>query len=324
MNKTASKTGFDLSEHLKKFGVVYALLALVIVNTFMNDNFFKLNTFWNLSIQVLPIMLTALGMLLVISSGGIDISVGSVMAIAAVMSGMVVTEKIPFVGNGILATWICAILISIVLGAFNGFIIAKFKIQPIIVTLILFIAGRGIAQLMNDGGTIVFYNNAFSEIGLYRTIGNVPIQLFISTFFIILFIFVLKKTTFGTYVQAIGENSKGAKLSGVNTTKTIIAIYTISAFMAGIAGIMEASRASSADPNTIGQLAELDAIAAVAVGGTSMSGGKARIMGTIIGALLIQLVTITINMNNIPFAYSRILKAIIIIAAVYLQKEKAR
>ena len=134
------------------------------------------------------------------------------------------------------------------------------------------------------------------------------------------FALLLKKTTFGYYVQGIGENEKAATLSGIRTKKVLIAEYAISGFMAGCAGLMTSARACCADPNTLGSLAEMDAIAAVAIGGTSMSGGKARIMGTVFGALIIQL----INMNNIHYAYARILKGLIIVIAVYVQREKKR
>ncbi|MDO4269496.1 MAG: ABC transporter permease [Eubacteriales bacterium] len=326
MTRTAiagkTRADFDLHLHLRKYGTIYAFAALVVLNMLLNRNFASMGTLWNLTIQVLPTMLTSLGMVLVISSGGIDISVGSVMAISAVMSGMVLTGKFPAVGTGVGTAVVLALAAALVLGLFNGALVAFFQIQPIIVTLILFIAGRGVAQLMNAGGTIVFYNNSFTDIGLYRVGGVVPVQLFVSLFFVLLIAFLLKKTTFGYYVQGIGENPKASRLSGVRTTGVLLSIYVVSALLAGLAGVFECSRASCADPNSIGVLAELDAIAAVAIGGTSMSGGKARVIGTIFGALIIQLVSIMVNMNNIPFAYSRIFKAAIIIVAVYLQREK--
>ena len=139
-----------------------------------------------------------------------------------------------------------------------------------------------------------------------------------------IFAFLLKKTTFGYYIQAIGENEKAATLSGIQTKSVLVAVYAISGFMAGCAGLMTLACARCADPNSLGALAEMDAIAAVAIGGTSMNGGKARIMGTVFGALIIQLITMTINMNNIHYAYARILKGLIIVIAVYLQREKKR
>lgn len=319
-----AKNNFSSASNLKKYGTLYALLAIVIVNCVMTPNFLAVNTFWNLSIQVLPTILTAIGMTFVISSGGIDISVGSVMAISAVMSGMVITDMIPALGTSVPMAILFALLVCAVLGFINGVIITAFKIQPIIVTLILYIAGRGIAQLMNNGGTIVFSNNTFTKIGVMRIGGMVPVQLIVIIIFVFAAYFIFKNTKFGYYVQAIGENGEASKLSGINTTKVLICVYVISSVLAGLAGVFEASRASCADPNSIGTIAEMDAIAAVAVGGTSIYGGKAMVVGTILGALIIQLITITVNMNDIPFAYSRIFKAVIIIVAVYLQREKKK
>lgn len=321
---TSAKKTVDFGTHIRKYGSVYAFVILIIVNLIITPNFASAGTFWNLTIQSLATILTSLGMVLVISSGGIDISVGSIMAVSAVMSGLILTGKISMLGTSTLTAVIFALLVALVLGLFNGCLIAFFHIQPIIVTLILYIAGRGIAQLMNDGGTVVFYGNTFTEIGIYRVGGVVPIQIFVSAVFVIIFAFIIKKTTFGYYVQGIGENPKAARLSGIRTSRVIIAIYVISALLAGLAGLFESSRASCADPSQIGSLAEMDAIAAVAIGGTSMSGGKAHILGTIIGALMIQLISIMVNMNNMPFAYARIFKAIIIIVAVCLQHEKKR
>lgn len=322
--KTKTKEKFYLGQHLRKFGAVYAFVILVVVDSLLNKNFLALNTLWNLSIQVLPILLTALGMLLVISTSGIDISTGSLMAVAGVLCAKFITGQIALGNGSIPLAMIMGLLAATLLGAVNGTLIAQFKIQPIIVTLVLYIAGRGIAQLMSDGSTLVFYNTPFNDLGVMRLGGQVPLQLLLEIAFVLIFAFLLKKTTFGYYIQAIGENEKAATLSGIQTKSVLVAVYAISGFMAGCAGLMTSARACCADPNSLGALAEMDAIAAVAIGGTSMNGGKARIMGTVFGALIIQLITMTINMNNIHYAYARILKGLIIVIAVYLQREKKR
>lgn len=322
--KTKTKEKFYLGQHLRKFGAVYAFVILVVVDSLLNKNFLALNTLWNLSIQVLPILLTALGMLLVISTSGIDISTGSLMAVAGVLCAKFITGQIALGNGSIPLAMIMGLLAATLLGAVNGALIAQFKIQPIIVTLVLYIAGRGIAQLMSDGSTLVFYNTPFNDLGVMRLGGQVPLQLLLEIAFVLIFAFLLKKTTFGYYIQAIGENEKAATLSGIQTKSVLVAVYAISGFMAGCAGLMTSARACCADPNSLGALAEMDAIAAVAIGGTSMNGGKARIMGTVFGALIIQLIAMTINMNNIHYAYARILKGLIIVIAVYLQREKKR
>jgi ribose transport system permease protein len=147
---------------------------------------------------------------------------------------------------------------------------------------------------------------------------------FFFIFLVVLFVyFVMEKMLFGRYVQSVGDNPSSARLAGINTVRTIIFVYMFSALFAGAAGIIETSRLNAADGNAVGRLAELDAIAAVAVGGTSMLGGRAHVFGTIVGALIMQLITISVNMNNIPFEMAQIIKAVVIIVAVFLQREKS-
>lgn len=231
--KTKTKEKFYLGQHLRKFGAVYAFVILVVVDSLLNKNFLALNTLWNLSIQVLPILLTALGMLLVISTSGIDISTGSLMAVAGVLCAKFITGQIALGNGSIPLAMIMGLLAATLLGAVNGALIAQFKIQPIIVTLVLYIAGRGIAQLMSDGSTLVFYNTPFNDLGVMRLGGQVPLQLLLEIAFVLIFAFLLKKTTFGYYIQAIGENEKAATLSGIQTKSVLVAVYAISGFMAG-------------------------------------------------------------------------------------------
>jgi ribose/xylose/arabinose/galactoside ABC-type transport system permease subunit len=167
-----------------------------------------------------------------------------------------------------------------------------------------------------------FNEPKFSYFGVHRFWGVIPIQVVIIIIATILIYFIMRKMTFGRYVQAMGDNYKAARLSGINTFLTTIVIYAVCAVMAGMAGLIETARLSAADANAIGRLIELDAIAAVAVGGTSLNGGKANVAGTVIGALMMQVITVSVNMNNIPFSYSLVVKAIIIILAIYVQSER--
>ena len=313
-----------LSDHLKRFGAVYALLLLIIVNTISNRNFLAVNTMWNLLIQAFPIIITALGMLFVISSGGIDVSVGSVMALAGCMNAVIMNGIYPVFPQSIFLGIVMALVVSLAFGFFNGFMISVFKMQPIIVTLTTYIIARGLAQLIANGKILSFSNTPFNEVGIMRLPGNVPIQFVIELIFIVITGFVIKYTVFGYQVQAVGENPQAARLCGIRTTRVQILVYIISALIAAIAGLLVSSRTSAADPTNLGALAEMDAIAAVAIGGTSMSGGKAKILTTVVSALIIQLITITINMNNIHYAYARILKGVIIIVAVFIQQDKKR
>ena len=326
---TEAKSGSRINSaavgaHLRKFGAVYAFLLLVIVNAVSNKNFLAVNTLWNLLIQAFPIIITSLGMLFVISSGGIDVSVGSVMAVAGAINAVIMNGIYPVFPRRIALGIFMALLVSALFGVYNGVMISVFKMQPIIVTLTSYIVARGLAQLIANGKILSFSNTPFNAVGIMRLPGNVPIQFVIELLFFAVAAFVIKLTVFGYQVQAIGENPQAARLCGIRTTQVQILVYVISALIAAVAGLLVSSRTSAADPTNLGALAEMDAIASVAIGGTSMSGGKARILTTIISALIIQLITITINMNNIHYAYARIMKGLIIIIAVYIQQDKKR
>ena len=304
---------------IRRYGAVIVLLLMVALNGLVTPNFMNIRTLWNVLIQAFPVILMALGMTLVIATGGIDISVGSTMALSSiVLAKLAIHLEVSF-GLSLLAALVAAALF----GLFNGVLVGVFKLQPIASTLILMVSGRGIAQLVNDGVVISFYGNSYYDMGMYRIGGVVPVQVVMIAIAMAVMVFVVKRTSFGCYVQAVGDNGQTAGLTGVNTTLVIIAVYVICALLAGFAASFETLRLCSADPNNIGNNIELDCVAAVAVGGTSMSGGRAHVLGTVVGALVMQLVTIMVNMNNIPYAYSLVIKACIIIAALYLQRKRA-
>ncbi|MFP3089494.1 ABC transporter permease [Treponema sp. TIM-1] len=262
-------------------------------------------------------MMIAIGMTFVIATGGIDISVGSTMALSSiVLAKFLIQNNVSFGFSLVLALGA-----ALLFGLFNGVLVGVFKFQPIVATLILMISGRGIAQLFNDGVVISFYNDTYATIGLYRIGGIIPVQVAIVGIVAVLALFILKRTTFGCYIQAAGDNIRACYLAGIHTVWVIISVYIISALLAGMAASFETMRMLSADPNNIGKAIELDCIAAVAVGGTSMSGGRAKIIGTIIGTLIMQLITTMVNMNNVPYAFSLIIKSAIIVFALYLRKD---
>jgi ribose transport system permease protein len=298
-------------------GAAVVLTALTAANMAITPNFTHINTLWNILLQSFPVMMIAIGMTFVIATGGIDISVGSTMALSSiVLAKLLIVEQLPF-GVSLAA----ALAAAAVFGLFNGVLVGVYKFQPIVATLILMISGRGIAQLFNNGVVISFYGDEYSAIGVYRIGGLVPVQVVIILATLGASLFLLKKTIFGRYVQAVGENVKVARLTGVGTVSVIICVYVFNALLAGFAASFETLRMCSADPNNIGKAIELDCIAAVAVGGTAMSGGRARIMGTIVGTLVMQLITTMVNMNNIPFAFSLVIKSAIIIIALYLGRD---
>jgi ribose transport system permease protein len=301
----------------RKYGALLVLVGMIAVNAAVTPNFLRLGTLWNIIIQSCTIILTGMGMTMVISSGGIDISVGSMMAVGS----MAAAKLLPL---GLVPAISLSLVLCLAMGAFTGFMIAKLRLQPMIMTLTMMMALRGGAQVMNNAMLLYINDAKFSLIGNYKISGALPLQAFVVLAAVSAVYFIMEKTALGRYVQAVGDNPSSSRLAGINTGRTIIIVYMFSAFFAGITGVIETSRLSAADGNAIGRLAELDAIAAVAVGGTSMQGGRAHVLGTIVGALIMQLITISVNMNNIPFELAQVIKAVVIIVAVFLQREKAR
>ncbi|WP_461204705.1 ABC transporter permease [Clostridium sp. DL1XJH146] len=287
--------------------------VILLINIIITPNFMSVSTFRNIFIQVTSALLVALGMTWVIASDGIDISVGAVMALASMVSAKLI-------GLGAFPAIMIGLMIGSLSGVVAGTIIAKFKIQPIIVTIPLMIGVRGIAQIINDSKILRFSSDAYVFLGRYRIFGQIPIQIPIMIVIVGVMYFITNKMTFGRKIQALGDNKRASQLVGINTTKVIIVIYATCAFLASIAGVIETARISASDANILGSMIELDAIAAVAIGGTPMTGGKPNIVGTVFGAIIIQIITTMVNMNNIPFEYSLILKAIIIILALWAQR----
>lgn len=319
MNK-AGRTKEDTVALLKQYSAFILLAIMLLLNLIITPNFFKMGTVWNIITQTCSIILTGMGMTVVISTGGIDISVGSVMALAAVVSAKSL-ETI-----GIIPAIFFGLLAAMIPGLIAGFMIGKMRLQAMVVTLGLMMGVRGAARLVNDAK--IFYINGphasdYTIIGSARIGGVAPVQLIPILLGIFVTWFILEKTILGRHIQAVGDNRKSAMLAGISATKTLLFVYVYSSVFAGLAGIVSAAKIGAADGNTLGNLAELDAIAAVAVGGTSMSGGRARVFGTVVGALIMQLINITVNMNNIPYEFAQIFKAVIIVFAVYIQRDKA-
>lgn len=298
------------------YGALAALILLVIINALFTKNFWDINNFWNILLQVSPTMLVAIGMTFVIATGGIDLSVGSVMAIAASMAAINLEL-------GVLPAVLIALLVAIAVGAFNGILISAFRIQPIIVTLAVLIAGRGLAQIPSEGRLIEFKGRypGFEYLGT-GYVGPVPVQVLVMLVVVVAAFFVVRATSFGRYVMAVGGNESASRLAGVKVHQTKIAVYALSGLLAGLAGLIESARGGASDPSNVGQGIELDAIAAVVIGGTALNGGRATIFGTVIGALMMQVITTSFNMQGIQFSWSLVIKAAIIIVAVYVQRPK--
>ena len=296
---------------------IAVLLAMIVFNLLFTQHFWSLQTFNVNLTQVVTIVIVGIGMTLVVATGGIDLSVGASMAIAGSLAPMIFMNVAgPF---GIALAFVLPVLAAALCGVFNGFLVTRLSVQPIVATLVLFIAGRGIAQVFTDGSLQAFDNPAFQWIALGRVAG-VPAQVFLMLALVVLFAWIVRKTLFGQYLLVTGGNEQAAYLSGIPTARVKMIAYTLCAALAGLAGLISMSVNSSSDANVIGLGSELDAIAAVAVGGTALTGGRAYIVGTLIGALIIQLLRYTLLAHGIPDAAALVVKAGIIIGAVYVQR----
>jgi len=307
-----------LRQWIIRYAAVVVLVLLLAFNVAVTPNFVKLNTIWLLISQSAGLIFPAIGMTIVISSGGIDLSAGSMMAIASVAFTLL-AYKTDMVVLSILFSG----LVCIAIGVFNGYMINRWKVQPLILTLVMQMILRGVALLSTSGNALPLNRfEAAQFLGLYRFPGGVPGQIVPITIILVLAWFLTKKTRLGKNIESVGDNPRAAHLAGIPILGTIILVYASSALLCCVGGLTEMFRTGACDPTTMGLQYETNAIAAVAIGGTSMKGGNARIFGTLLGALIMSLITVTVNMNNIPFAFSNILKTVIIIFAVALQRER--
>ena len=314
----------DRALFFQRFGVAIAAVLLILFNLAFTPNFATSQTLAvNLS-QICTIVIVGVGMTLVIATGGIDLSVGSLMAIAGALSPMFFTGALfplPSLSIGITIGIIIPIVVAGIFGLFNGWLITSFKIQPIIATLVLFIAGRGIAQVSTNGDLQVFKVPEFQAIAIGRVLG-VPFQVWIMLAIVTISAFVLHRTVFGKQVLAVGGNEEAARLSGIPVRRIKLLVYMICGMCSGVAGLIVIAMNSAADANLIGLGMELDAIAAVVVGGTLLAGGRATIVGTLLGALVIQLVRYTLLANGVPDPAALVVKAGLIVLAVWLQRQE--
>lgn len=322
---TNASVAVDRKKQLLNFckgnGTLLALLALIIINIIITPNFLQLQTLYINLTQVATIAIVALGMTLVIASGGIDLSVGSIMALSGALAPYIFLSAFgvnsPTIG--LLVAVVAALAAGVACGVFNGWLINSFKIQPIVATLVLFIAARGLAQVLTNGSLQTFDNPAFEFIGTGRLFG-LPVQAVIAIVAAIAISWLVRRTVYGRYLLAIGGNEMAARLSGVAVNRVRLATYAICGLLAGIAGMVVSAINSASDAGQTGLLMELDAIAAAVVGGTSLMGGKAPIIGALLGAAIIQLVKYTLLANGVHDAVALIAKAAIIIIAVYAQQ----
>ena len=303
---------------MSELTTLIALIGLMMVITFINPNFLTANNLLNLLLQVTANGFIAFGMTFVILTGGIDLSVGSILALSSALTAGLIAAGIP-VPFAILL----AVCMGGIFGMLNGLLVAYGKLAPFIVTLASMTIFRGVTLVFTNGNPLT---QGLSDSFLFQFLGQgyvvgIPFPVILMFLVFIILYVVLHKTAFGKSVYALGGNEKAAYISGVKLNKVKIIIYTISGIMASVSGLIITSRLSSAQP-TAGTSYEMDAIAAVVLGGTSLSGGKGRILGTLIGALIIGVLNNGLNIIGVSAFWQQVVKGVVILIAVLLDRFK--
>lgn len=264
-------------------------------------------------------VILAIGMTMVLATGGTDISVGSVMAISGALACSIVDQRIlPGLGGNVFAAIAIALGAGALCGAWNGFLVAKLKVQPIVATMILMTAGRGIAQLIADGKIVTITSDSYYYLSGGYILG-LPFPMYLAAFMLLIALLITKKTAFGLATEAIGINADSARLAGIKVERNLWLIYVFCGFCAALAGLIESAGIKGADCNNCGLMIEMDGILAVAIGGTSLSGGRFSLVASLIGALVVQTITTMILAFGVAPEVIRVFKALIVIVICLAQ-----
>lgn len=325
MENNKKQTFFLKIYNAKIFWPLASLIILLLFNFIMTPSFLSISMkdghlFGN-TIDILnraaPLILISLGMTLVIATQGIDISVGSIIAISAALSATVIVD-----GGSVPLAVAIGIISGLVCGIWNGFLVSYIGVQPMVGTLILYIVGRGVAQLITGGQILTFTNKDFIFIGTGYIL--LPIAIFIAIAVALIMYFLIRRTALGLFIESIGVNNNSCKFAGIQSRKVVFSLYVICGMLAGIAGIILCANIKSADANNVGLWLELDAILATVIGGTSMAGGRFYLSGTVVGALFIQTLTTTIYSLGVAPEITLVVKAIVVIVVCIIQSPEFR
>lgn len=301
-----------------------ALLLMIVAMMFLSENFATSDNMFNVLRQVSVNLCISVGMTMVILTGGIDLSVGSILALSGAVAagltrdGFSLASADLFVGITFWGGILAALLIGAALGAINGLMVTRFKVPPFVATLGMLTIARGLTMLYTGGFPITGLGKGFEFLGTGWFLG-IPMPVWISVVIILFFAFLMKHTRFGRYIYAIGGNEKASLISGIKVNKVVLLVYTLAGLLAGLAGLLVTARLDSAQPNA-GVSYELDSIAAVVIGGTSLSGGRGSIWGTIVGALIIGVLNNGLVLLGVSPFWQQVIKGCVILAAVILDK----
>jgi ribose/xylose/arabinose/galactoside ABC-type transport system permease subunit len=308
------------------FWPLAALALLLIFNLIFTPGFFHIEIkdgrLFGSLIDILnrgaPVMLLAIGMSLVIATAGVDLSVGAVIAVAGAAAVLAIVS-----GGSVLLGVIAALAAALVAGTWNGALVAYIGIQPIVATLILMVAGRGVAQLLTNGQILTLENRRFEFIG-GGYLGGLPFSVIIVAVIFLVVALLTRRTALGLFIESIGDNEIAARYAGINDRLVKTMVYAVCGLCAGVAGLIIASDIKAADANNAGLWLELDAILAVVIGGTSLTGGRFYLFGSLVGALIIQTLTTTILSRGVAVEFTLVVKAIVVLAVCLLQSEAFR
>ena len=332
-NRSTSSSAWGAALRHRLAWPLITLMLLLAVNTAFNASFLQLSWrdghLYGSLIYILnraaPLVVVSLGMTLVIATRGIDISVGAVVAIAAAVAASLIGGAVDGQSTRfpMPVAILAALAVALVCGLWNGLLVARVGMQPIIATLILMVAGRGIAQLITGGQIITVYYKPFFFLGSGYLLG-LPFSLFIAALVLAALYLAATRTALGLFLQAVGINPTAARVAGVRSRRLVVGAYALCGLFAGIAGLLISSNVKSADGNNAGQLLELDAILAVTLGGTALTGGRFSLVGSVIGALIIQTLTYAIYSLGVPPEVNLVVKAVVVFSVMLLQSPEFR
>jgi simple sugar transport system permease protein len=308
-----------------------ALAVLLLANVVYKHDFFSVtmkdgHLFGSL-IDILnraaPLVLISIGMTFVIATKGIDLSVGSIVSISGAMACLFINQHEAASLSTLAGAVGAALLLAVLAGAWNGMLVSWIGIQPIVATLILMVAGRGVAQLITSGQIITISSKPYSFIGAGYLFG-LPFSIFIIAFVFAAASILSRRTAIGLFIESVGSNPTASRLAGVRAYSVLFIVYVLCALLSGIAGIVLSSNVSSADGNNAGLWYELDAVLAVVIGGNSLNGGRFNLTGTLLGALIIQTLTTSIYSMGVPPEITLVVKAIVVLIVCLIQSDSFR
>jgi ribose transport system permease protein len=315
-------------QYLARFQSLIALFVLCVLISLLSDKFLTVTNAWNVMRQISVNICISVGMTLVVLTAGIDLSVGSILALCGAITagllknGIELSSSNLYIGFTVLGGCVAGIIAGSLLGLFNGWAITKFKVPPFVATLAMLTIARGLTMLWTKGFPITGLGRKFSYLGTGWFLG-IPLPVWISGIVVIAAIIITNKTRLGRYIYAIGGNENAARLSGININYIKVAVYTIAGALAAVGGLIVTSRLDAAQPNA-GTGYELDSIAAVVIGGTSLSGGRGSIMGTVLGALIIGVLNNGLVLLNVSPFWQQVVKGLVILAAVIVDKVNSK